>query len=276
VLLIALSVASLVAGFSVINASINAAQPNSQKGCLRNSTADARLTQVGNSHVNANFKVPMECKNENFKVSLVVYKLNDGNWKNKVNNQYIFKSQTQTFSYNKNDVRKGMNVAIPQCAYQADLVLGDPVDISTGAEQNHILRAKVGGNGVPCAPAPTPTPTPVDVCPNIDGAQAEVPAGHDKDADGNCVIPVTPVEDVCPNIDGNQTEIPAGHDKDSDGNCFIPEAPVVTPVAEVTDVKVADELPNTGPGAVAAVFAGVSSLSSAVYFAAARRFGFGS
>jgi hypothetical protein len=55
---------------------------------------------------------------------------------------------------------------------------------------------------------------PIDLCPNIDGAQAAVPSGYVKDGSGNCVI------DVCPNIDGIQLTVPAGSQKDSAGKCI--------------------------------------------------------
>lgn len=71
---------------------------------------------------------------------------------------------------------------------------------------------------------PSTDPTckpPVDVCPNITGNQATIPAGLIKDAAGNCVVPPTPV-DVCPNIEGTQATIPAGKVKDAAGNCVNP------------------------------------------------------
>jgi hypothetical protein len=58
----------------------------------------------------------------------------------------------------------------------------------------------------------------IDVCPNIDGAQATVPTGLVVDVTGNCVTP--PPTDVCPNIDGIQTELPTGDLKDQQGNCM--------------------------------------------------------
>ncbi len=71
------------------------------------------------------------------------------------------------------------------------------------------------------------TPPPVDLCPNIEGIQTEIPAGMELNEDGNCV-PVTPPADLCPNIEGIQTEIPAGMELNEDGNC-VP----VTPPADL-------------------------------------------
>ena len=66
-----------------------------------------------------------------------------------------------------------------------------------------------------------PPPHTVDVCPNIAGDQATVPAGMVKDAHGNCVPAPTPGHetDVCPNIAGVQVTVPAGMVKDAHGNC---------------------------------------------------------
>ena len=46
-------------------------------------------------------------------------------------------------------------------------------------------------------------------------------AGHEQDHLGACETPPTPT-DVCPNIDGNQAEIPEGLVKDEQGNCVTP------------------------------------------------------
>lgn len=66
------------------------------------------------------------------------------------------------------------------------------------------------------APAAAPQVQATDVCPNIEGHQETIPAGHVKDAQGNCVQPPA---DVCPNIEGHQSTVPAGLVKDAQGNC---------------------------------------------------------
>ena len=85
-------------------------------------------------------------------------------------------------------------------------------------------------------------PPPVDVCPNIAGDQATIPAGMIKDVAGNCV---TPPVDVCPNIAGNQATIPAGMIKDSAGNCVTP-----SPNIPVCDNFVASPATITAAGTV--------------------------
>ena len=72
---------------------------------------------------------------------------------------------------------------------------------------------------------PQPEVPPTDVCPNIDGNQAEIPNGMVEDEQGNCVTPPPPPTDVCPNIDGNQGTVPDGY-QIVDGQCvLIPPPP---------------------------------------------------
>ena len=96
-------------------------------------------------------------------------------------------------------------------------------------------------------PCQTPPPR-TDVCPNIDGNQATVPAGLVKDEEGNCVTPPPPPTDLCPNIDGNQATVPAGMVKDEQGNCVAPPTDVCPNIegnqAEVPDGLVKDEQGN--------------------------------
>lgn len=69
-------------------------------------------------------------------------------------------------------------------------------------------------------------PVVIDVCPNLDGDQAEVPEGYTL-SDNVCtedVIEVPPT-DLCPNIEGVQTEIPEGQEV-SNGACQDIPAPV--------------------------------------------------
>src|SRR6187551_1515420 len=81
----------------------------------------------------------------------------------------------------------------------------------------------------------TPTP-PTDVCPNIEGNQADVPAGMIKNEQGNCVTP-TPPTDVCPNIEGNQADVPAGMIKNEQGNCVTPTTPTTPTTPPPPSVK---------------------------------------
>jgi hypothetical protein len=74
-------------------------------------------------------------------------------------------------------------------------------------------------------PKPTPEPTceetrtcqPVDVCPNLEGPQSEVPEGYTL-VEGECVQLPPPPVDVCPNIEGAQSTVPEGY-KLAEGQC---------------------------------------------------------
>jgi hypothetical protein len=74
---------------------------------------------------------------------------------------------------------------------------------------------------------------PIDVCPNIEGNQSEVPEGMIIDDEGNCVTPPPPPTDVCPNIEGNQDKVPDGMIIDEKGNCVKKPKPVKKPVVYV-------------------------------------------
>ena len=91
-------------------------------------------------------------------------------------------------------------------------------------------------------PPPTSPPPVVDVCPNIDGNQAEVPDGYTKNPAGNCVPPKGP-KDVCPNIDEVQTEIPDGMTKNGAGDCVEPEI-AGTETASPSPTKKPDKKPS--------------------------------
>lgn len=88
--------------------------------------------------------------------------------------------------------------------------------------------------------------------------------GQKKD----CTPPKT---DVCPNIDGQQSEVPAGHQKDASGNCVVPSGQGEAPVVAAAQTPENGKLPSTGPADIAATFAGVST-SAGVAHAIVRRF----
>src|SRR5438046_7104063 len=104
------------------------------------------------------FKVPNDCKH--FTVSLVVYTLENGDFRQRAGNQHIFSSMTKK-------VQPGKNVFVarmPNCGWQADLAMGQPVNLFNGGKPNPNIEAKVGNLGQAChkpnpTPAPTPTPT---------------------------------------------------------------------------------------------------------------------
>lgn len=56
----------------------------------------------------------------------------------------------------------------------------------------------------------------VDVCPNIDELQIEIPVGYLQDVEGNCQL------DFCPNLDNLQVALPVGYEKNLEsGECTL-------------------------------------------------------
>jgi len=86
------------------------------------------------------------------------------------------------------------------------------IEVSVNALKGHFRAGHQMGEDIigvaSSASCPGAGSTPKDVCPNIDGAQATVPAGRVL-VDGACIVLVTET-DVCPNLDGTQTTVPAG------------------------------------------------------------------
>ncbi len=71
-----------------------------------------------------------------------------------------------------------------------------------------------------------PTVVVIDVCDNIDGAQATVPEGMVLSENGTSCETPPPPTDVCDNIDGNQSEVPEGMVLAENGtSCETPEDP---------------------------------------------------
>ena len=80
----------------------------------------------------------------------------------------------------------------------------------------------------------------VDVCPNLEGNQTEVPEGYVV-IDGLCVQPVIPSVDLCSNLEGDQETVPEGYERNEDGTC----API--PACETVAVGWAYRLTGGGP-----------------------------
>ena len=101
------------------------------------------------------------------------------------------------------------------------LSLGCVADVcpNLGGAQQQVPTGMVKDAAGNCVPPP-----PSDVCPNIEGIQTQVPSGMVKNAAGNCVPPPPP-DDVCPNIEGIQTQVPSGMVKNQAGSCVPPPPP---------------------------------------------------
>jgi uncharacterized repeat protein (TIGR01451 family) len=86
----------------------------------------------------------------------------------------------------------------------------------------------------PCTPPP-----PTDVCPNIEGNQADVPAGMIKNEQGNCVTPTTPTTPPPPSVKSDEfMDVRVGKDA-------TPQVQLVNGQADITyTVRVRNEGPN--------------------------------
>jgi hypothetical protein len=128
---------------------------------------------------------------------------------------------------------------VPACFWQADLVRGTAPTGPGGKlpyEDGRMLNAKLGGDKQ-CVEEPE------DVCPNIDGTQSEVPEGHELNGKGDCVVPEEPEE-------------PGGRGNDE---------------PEVKGEQTPTILPETGAGALAGTFMGISA-SAGIAHAIVSRF----
>lgn len=106
------------------------------------------------------------------------------------------------------------------------LVLLGSFGIVLASNYNNCVEATSRWQDWECTPV-------IDVCPNIDSVQAELPEGYEVNENKECVeIPV----DVCPNIEGVQTEVPEGQVIDDDKNCVDEPEPETEPTPEPTPV----------------------------------------
>lgn len=204
-----------------------------QETCHFNRQTANSVLDVHQNSITAQFHVPKECKNE--RVSFVVYKIADGNYKNKIGNQHIFASRTIVSNGGNHNIR----LNLPDCAWQADLVKGNPVRIALGKEQNPILRATIGRQGEPCKKPPV-----------------------------TLVTPTTPTTPVTP----EPTVVTQTQTQSQEQTVVNRPAPAVRTAVKQADAVSTKELPNTGPGEVAAAVAAISMGSSIVYYMAIRRF----
>jgi hypothetical protein len=238
-----MKVLNVIVGTAVAVATIVAINAGSANAATNKCVVEAKqLGQWGKSFtvsgdkVTATFKVTGE--NCNTPVTLAV-------WTSEQANGHPLDTQ-KLFSHSTTTVGPGTHVLtskLPNCFYQADLIQSDkPTAPDGGANYQYqngqfvdggLKDFKYGGTQK-CEDKPEEPEEPKDVCPNIDGKQAEVPEGHEVDGEGNCVVPEDPKD---PEVKGEQT-------------------PTV--------------LPETGAGLIG-TFAGVSA-SAGIAHAAVRRF----
>ncbi len=133
-----------------------------------------------------------------------------------------------------------VNMVLPESASVVDLVLFIEVVANTTSTSDKVEVKNILLTGT----EKLVEPEPVDVCPNLDGIQAGIPAGYEKDDSGACVIIEVeePIVDVCLNLDGIQTVIPEGYVKNEQNECVLPPPPTVVDVCPNLD-GIQSELP---------------------------------
>lgn len=104
---------------------------------------------------------------------------------------------------------------------------------TTGCFENRTVSNGKGGTTVQRVAVPCP-----DLCTNIAGVQATVPAGYTRNSVGQCVR----IVDLCSNIAGVQATVPAGYTRNTAGQCV---RAIPTIKANPNPIKVCD---GTGLG----------------------------
>lgn len=226
-----LSVAAVLA--VSVAATLNAEKAEAYT-CLRPSNANSNISVNGNI-ATATFTFPEVCKNKDIKITLVSYKAPNNNDAKPFDQQVYYKSVTRDYNITG---RRHISVSVPDCFYQVDLVLGEPLRSFAGGvtyhAQHRFLLAEIGGDK-PCLSQPAAT------APAQPARQASVTI---QNTNINTAVAVAkPVRKAA-------DEAPAA------------PAPRAAPKAE--------QLPDTGPGDLAVVSFGVST-TAAMLFAYRRR-----
>lgn len=240
-----LSILVMAAPLANLTASAAQANNNNNAACFHHNNANGSVI-LKNGHAVGTFRVPNSCKSRQ-QVSLAVYKINDGIWQHRLNNQYLYASKTHWYGPGVHTI----SVPVPNCAWQADLIKGMPANLAAnGGTQKHGLAAKVGGNKVPCKPAPAPKPTPKPT-PKPPAPKPVTP-----------VAPVNTVTNTNTNNNVNTVNVETGS---TTSETPASETEVVATETVSSKDGTPTELANTGPGGVIAAFVGFSSLGSLAY-----------
>ena len=133
-----------------------------------------------------------------------------------------------------------ISVTLPETASVADLVLFIEVTSNSTTTSDKVELKNILLIGTEKVTEPDPV---LDECPNLDGVQAIVPIGYEKDVNGLCVLIEVeePVVDLCLNLDGLQVTVPEGLIKNEQNECVVP--PPISDVCPNLD-GVQSELPE--------------------------------
>lgn len=247
------------------------------------------ITVNGNKAV-ASFKFPGQCEGQNIPISFVSYKAPNTPGNQPFSQQVLFDSVTRNYSQPRNGAQITINV--PDCKYQLDLVVGQPItqfsdghaSANTYTGQKRMITASGGGSGECFAqPAPTPDPTPTpEPIPSPEPAPATVTNIDNSNTNTNTNTIENTVEVTSPAPTPSPAPAPEP-EEEPEVDTEVKKEEVTTTVAaspapspEPTPAPVsgkgesAKELPDTGPGLVAAVGFGTTFMSSFLYSARSR------
>ena len=118
-----------------------------------------------------------------------------------------------------------VNLALPEEASVTDLVLFVEVSSNSTTTSDKVELKNILLTGTEKVTEPDPV---LDECANLDGIQATVPSGYEKDVNGLCVLTEVeePVVDLCFNLEGIQEIVPEGLIKNEQNECVLPPPPV--------------------------------------------------
>ena len=207
--------------------------------CLTPSTAKPDIKVSGNT-ATAHFTLPSGCKNIN--VTFVSYKAPNGTDGKPYAQQVLFTSVTRNYNV---EGRREIKIALPDCFYQVDLVIGQPLQSFAGGATYHgehrFLDARHGGSKS-CTPAQTVQPAPPAPAP-----AAETPA----------------VNITNTNTNTNTNTAVASNTVTTPQPTTTSAAPEPAPAKEETPAP--GKLPDTGPGTLTAFGFGSTFMSSLLY-----------
>ncbi|USN87813.1 MAG: hypothetical protein H6779_05465 [Candidatus Nomurabacteria bacterium] len=130
-----------------------------------------------------------------------------------------------------------INTLLPPEAAVPNMALFIKVEANSGASSDKVVITNISLQGTAAAAT--------DMCPNIEGNQAEVPAGYEVLDGGDCqmIEIVDESVDLCPNLDGLQEVVPDGYEL-VDNICTIDDLEddsVVEPVSGDDDEGTQDD-----------------------------------
>ena len=146
--------ASLAIPFMLVGSANATVAPTPAACTLTTASTHATVTVAGQT-ATGSLTIPAGCAAS---ISLVSYTAPSANG-TPLTSQYVYKSVTESLGAGAHQLK----ISLPDCYFQADLVVGAPLDLTTGQTyhgQNRFLAGYNAGTKACVAPTPTPTPKP--------------------------------------------------------------------------------------------------------------------